>query len=117
MALCEKEGFIPRYYTEKPQDKADRVLQDLQLYTKTLVMEEMNLGTMIEKAAGQIQEAQKLKESNNGAEDEEQAMEDELFEEKNEIESTAQDLYELLEQEDAMAEADAATLFGEEEKE
>ena len=30
VALCEKDGFIPRYYTEGPQDKIDRVIQDMQ---------------------------------------------------------------------------------------
>jgi hypothetical protein len=26
--LCEKEGFIPRFYTDGPQDKVDKVLLD-----------------------------------------------------------------------------------------
>lgn len=54
VALCEKEGFIPRYYTEGPQDKVDRTLQDLQQYTHTLVTEEMNLGNMIEASLREI---------------------------------------------------------------
>ena len=29
VAICESEGFIPRYYTDGPQDKVDRVLEDL----------------------------------------------------------------------------------------
>jgi predicted ABC-type ATPase len=29
VAMCEQEGFIPRYYTDGPQDKVDRTLQDL----------------------------------------------------------------------------------------
>jgi hypothetical protein len=29
VAMCEKEGFIPKYYTDGPQDKADRVIEDL----------------------------------------------------------------------------------------
>jgi hypothetical protein len=28
VAICETDGFIPSYYTDGPQDKADRVLQD-----------------------------------------------------------------------------------------
>ena len=55
VALCEKDGFIPRYYTDGPQDKVDRTLQDLQNYTRTLVTEEMNLGNLIESAIKQIQ--------------------------------------------------------------
>lgn len=54
VALCEREGFIPRYYTEGPQDKIDRTLQDLQQYTHTLVTEEMNLGNMIEASLREI---------------------------------------------------------------
>ena len=26
VAICEKDGFIPRYYTDGPQDKVDRTL-------------------------------------------------------------------------------------------
>lgn len=55
VAMCEKDGFIPRYYTDGPQDKVDRTLQDLQNYTRTLVTEEMNLGNLIESAIKQIQ--------------------------------------------------------------
>lgn len=54
VAMCEKEGFIPRYYTDGPQDKVDRTLQDLQQYTHTLVTEEMNLGNMIESSLKEI---------------------------------------------------------------
>lgn len=48
VTICEREGFIPRYYTDGPMDKVDKVLQDLQHYTHTLVTEEMNLGNMID---------------------------------------------------------------------
>ena len=54
VAICEREGFIPRYYTDGPQDKVDRTLQDLQQYTRTLVTEEMNLGNMIEASLREI---------------------------------------------------------------
>jgi len=50
VALCEQEGFIPRYYTSGPMDKVDETLADLKGYTRTLVTEEMNLGTLIEDA-------------------------------------------------------------------
>ena len=55
VALCERDGFIPRYYTDGPQDKVDRTIQDLQGYTRSLIMEEQNLGEMIEMAVRQIQ--------------------------------------------------------------
>ena len=113
VAICEKEGFIPRYYTDGPQDKVDRVLQDLQTYTKTLVVEEMGLGAMIEKAAKQMQEDQQRKESNDGAEDDEQAMEDELFAENEDLSIDPRDMYDLLEIEDEYAKADWSAVSGE----
>lgn len=113
VAMCEKEGFIPRFYTEGPQDKVDRVLQDLQTYTKTLVVEEMGLGAMIEKAAKQMQEDLQRKESNDGAEDDEEAMEDELFAEEEVSSVNPSDMYDLFEAEDEYAEADRLALFGE----
>jgi hypothetical protein len=67
VALCERDGFIPRYYTDGPQDKVDRTLQDLQNYTRTLVTEEMNLGNLIESAIKQIQ-IDKEKEADMAAE-------------------------------------------------
>lgn len=48
VAVCEKEGFIPRYYIDKPNDKVDETLLDLKNYTHSLVTEEMNLGNLIE---------------------------------------------------------------------
>ena len=113
VAICEKEGFIPRYYTDGPQDKVDRVLQDLQTYTRTLVVEEMGLGTMIEKAAKQIEEDRKLKESNDGAEDDEEAMEEELFSDKDNYQIAPEDMYDLLEEEDEYAAADYQAISGE----
>ena len=54
--LCEKEeGFIPRFYTDKPKDKVDETLADLRGYTNTLVTEEMNLGNLIESAVKALQ--------------------------------------------------------------
>lgn len=50
VAICEKEGFIPRYYTDQPNDRVDETIKDLKNYTRTLVTEEMNLGNLIENA-------------------------------------------------------------------
>ena len=82
VALCEKDGFIPRYYVDGPQDKVDRTLQDLQKYTRSLITEEMNLGNLIEQAVKQIQ-ADKEKEAQNDADaaGDEEAFEAELFDE------------------------------------
>lgn len=48
--LCERSDFIPRYYTDAPQDRVDETLADLRNYTHRLVTEEMNLGNLIEGA-------------------------------------------------------------------
>ena len=58
VSICEKQGFIPKYYTDGPQDKADRVIDDLKKYTKDLVSNETNLDTMFESAQRQIEEEQ-----------------------------------------------------------
>ena len=84
VAICEKDGFIPRYYTDGPQDKVDRTLQDLQKYTYTLVTEEMNLGNLIEQAIKQIQvdkEKEELRDADAAGDDD--AFEAELFDEDN----------------------------------
>lgn len=82
VAICEKDGFIPRYYTDGPQDKVDRTLQDLQKYTRTLITEEMNLGNLIEQAVKQIQidkEKEAMRDADAAGDDD--AFEAELFDE------------------------------------
>ena len=54
VVLCEKEGFIPRYYTDGPKDRVDETIADLKGYTHSLVVEEMNLGNLIENAVKQM---------------------------------------------------------------
>ena len=54
--LCEEQGFIPRYYTDGPQDKVDKIILDMQKYTHDLVTEEMGLGNLIENAIKQLQD-------------------------------------------------------------
>ena len=74
VALCEKEGFIPRYYIDEPHDKVDRTLQDLQGYTRDLINEETNLSSMIEHALREIEkdkENEAKVESDEGIDDEE----------------------------------------------
>ena len=56
VAICERDGFIPKYYVEGPKDKADRVLQDMQKYTKDLIENESGLNIMMERALKQIDE-------------------------------------------------------------
>ena len=50
VAICEKDGFIPRYYLGEPNDKVDQTILDMKRYTRTLITEETNLGNLIEEA-------------------------------------------------------------------
>lgn len=78
--MCEKDGFIPRYYVDQPKDKVDRVLQDLQNYTKSLITEETNIGNLIENAVKQIEEDKRREaETDADAASDEDILEDALF--------------------------------------
>ena len=55
VAICETEGFIPRYYISEPNDKVDATIQDMQRYTSKLVREETNLSQLMEEALRTIQ--------------------------------------------------------------
>lgn len=80
VAVCEKEGFIPRYYVDGPQDKVDRVIQDMQDYTRTLITEEMHLAPLIERAVRQIETDREKEIAIDEAEDgDEEAFEQALF--------------------------------------
>ena len=69
VVICEKEGFIPRYYTGGPNDRVDETLMDLKNYTHSLVVDEMNLGNLIENAVKQMVE-QESKEADEDVEEE-----------------------------------------------
>lgn len=69
VVICEKEGFIPRYYTGGPNDRVDETLIDLKNYTHSLVVDEMNLGNLIENAVKQMVE-QEAKEEDEDIDDE-----------------------------------------------
>ena len=57
--LCEKDGYIERYYIESPKDRVDLTIADMQRYTKTLIEEETNLPIMVEKALREIEKEDK----------------------------------------------------------
>lgn len=107
VAMCEKDGFIPRFYIDQPNDKVDRVLEDLQRYTRTLVTEEMGLGNLIENAVKQIEEDKKKEEENVDDVDEDQAFEEDLFHYDEDIELTDEDYTELKQMEEELEDADA----------
>ena len=50
VALCEQQGFIPKFHTDEPKDIVDLTLQDMNRYIERLVKGEMQLGNMIESA-------------------------------------------------------------------
>ena len=63
--ICEKQGYIERFYIEQPNDKVDLTIQDMQRYTRTLIEEETNLSNMVEMALKQIQKEDEDAENNN----------------------------------------------------
>ena len=74
VALCERDKFIPRYYSAGPQDHVDRVLEDLQKYTHDLIANESGLSTMIETAIKQFADEQaSIQEAANNSERDEEA--------------------------------------------
>lgn len=104
--LCEKEeGFIPRFYTDKPKDRVDETLADLRGYTNTLVTEEMNLGNLIESAVKALQrEAER--EEDEDIDDEDEIMDMDSLDELKDDDFAEH--YEFLEQE---VEDDALTMM------
>ena len=76
VALCERDGFIPKFFVDGPKDKADRVLQDMQKYTKDLIENESGLSVMMERAVTQIEEEEaRIKAAAEAGEDaDEEAM-------------------------------------------
>ena len=112
VALCEREGFIPRYYIDEPNDKVDRTLQDLQSYTRDLINEETNLSAMIEHALREIEkdkENESKLESDDGTDDEE-AFESSLFADDAEKVLRDEDFTEFADFEEELEEDDEAFL-------
>lgn len=87
--ICEKDGFIPRFYIDKPNDKVDETLLDLKGYTHSLVVEEMNLGNLIEGAMKKMYEEEQKEEDEDVEEEitfeELEQLKDEDFGEFNEF--------------------------------
>ena len=60
ISLCERDGFIPRYATDIPQDKVDLTLKDMNEYLKKLVTQDLGFGQQIEDAIKKIQIQQEM---------------------------------------------------------
>lgn len=52
--ICEKEGFIPRFATDIPQDKVDMTLRDMNEYVRKLVTQDLGFGQQIEDSLKKI---------------------------------------------------------------
>ena len=63
VSICEKEGFIPRYVTDVPQDKVDATLKDMNDYVKKLVTQDLGFGQQIEDSLRKIQIQKEMEES------------------------------------------------------
>lgn len=111
VALCEKEGFIPRFYIDGPNDKVDKTIMDMQKYTHDLVTEELGLGNLIESA---IQQIQKEREADEEIEANPTTFEDELFAyDADQTPITYEDYTEFEEFTESLAESDFENIYDE----
>lgn len=99
VAICEKDGFIPRYYVGEPNDKVDQTIIDMKRYTRTLITEETNLGNLIEEA---IKNNQKEDEAAKNSDDVDTGLLDDVEElEKQLQDKDFEDYSEFLDNEEA----------------
>ena len=63
--MCEREGFIPRFATDIPQDKVDVTLTDMNNYLNKLVTQDLGFGQQIEDALKKIQIQQEMNEADD----------------------------------------------------
>ena len=102
--ICEKDGFIPRFATDIPQDKVDQTLKDMNNYVKTLVTEDLGFGQQIEDSLKKIM----LQKEMNDAADQniDLELQDEDFEAFNEEKERQRDLDDELMEADYSEEED-----------
>lgn len=63
VTMCERDGFIPRFATDIPQDKVDLTLKDMNSYVHKLVTQDLGFGQQIEDALKKIQIQQQMRET------------------------------------------------------
>ena len=63
VAMCERDGFIPRFATDIPQDKVDLTLKDMNNYVHKLVTQDLGFGQQIEDALKKIQIQKEMNEA------------------------------------------------------
>ena len=83
VTMCERQGFIPRFATDIPQDKVDITLKDMNNYVNKLVTQDLGFGQQIEDALKKIQIQQQMAESEaiDLLNDEPTELDDEHYEE------------------------------------
>lgn len=79
VAMCEREGFIPRFVTDIPQDKVDLTLKDMNDYLKKLVTQDLGFGQQIEDALKKIQIQKEMNEAEAAAQEGQVELEDEDY--------------------------------------
>lgn len=84
VAMCEREGFIPRYATDIPQDKVDITLKDMNNYVRKLVTQDLGFGQQIEDSIKKLQIQKEMREQEDDFdfdEDEVDGLKDKDYEE------------------------------------
>lgn len=84
VALCEREGFIPRFATDIPQDKVDVTLKDMNNYVRKLVTQDLGFGQQIEDSIKKLQIQKEMREQEDDFdfdEDEVDGLKDKDYEE------------------------------------
>lgn len=79
VAICERDGFIPRYATDIPQDKVDLTLKDMNDYLHKLVTQDLGFGQQIEDALKKIQIQKELNDAEAASQDGQIELEDEDY--------------------------------------
>lgn len=103
VSLCEKEGFIPRFAIDIPQDKVDFTLKDMNNYLNKLVTQDLGFGQQIENALKKIRLQKEQQEE----------MDDEPLDEFAELEISDEDMTAFYEDIQSQRDQDDLLLSGE----
>ncbi|MBO7212875.1 MAG: hypothetical protein J6V44_17985 [Methanobrevibacter sp.] len=104
VAMCERQGFIPRYATDIPQDKVDVTLKDMNAYIKKLVTQDLGFGQQIEDSIKKLQIQKEMREQDDGF----------AFEDEEDDGLRDQDYAEFYEDVEEQKQKDMKVVYGEE---
>ena len=104
VAMCERQGFIPRYATDIPQDKVDVTLKDMNAYIKKLVTQDLGFGQQIEDSIKKLQIQKEMREQDDGF----------AFEDEEDDGLRDQDYAEFYENVEEQKQKDMKVIYGEE---